>query len=260
MNITGYIYEAGKPHIDKYMIGGGACGEEIAKQFPQFAIFDKLHLSDVNGAPMYAIENGFYHLTVTGVKVAADYLRISENEAQKLKDTCKDKAVFGYTLLKMGLIDKWKNEANEAIKILEELTGKKFIDNSTKLQPMLTAEKIQEIEQKINGGFYSPENVDKRQNEEIEFKKSMLRAEIEAEYKKAKKKAKNDYSIQLFVLECGIGLNNYIYYNHTNTVSFNWKGYEVPITNEEFNKVLEYAKTYTGQLPKSVKFELSKNK
>jgi hypothetical protein len=60
-SITAEIYPSGR-HGDRNIICAGACGNEVAKNFPEFKVFDDLHLSDVNGAPMYAIGNGFYHL------------------------------------------------------------------------------------------------------------------------------------------------------------------------------------------------------
>jgi len=258
-SITAMMYEAGKPKIDKYCIGGGACGETIAKEFPEFAIFDKLHLSDVNGCPMYAISNGWYHLTVTGVEVAANYLRISLDETSYLKEHCKEKELFNYYLLNMGIIDKWKKEANEGIELLEKLTGKKFVDNSTKMQPIIKdINHLTDITEKVKNGYFSPEKMEERANEKNEAIKQKVKSEILDEYNKALQDAKDNYSIQLFILECGIGLNNYIYYSHIKTVSFNWKGYEPKITDEQLNEVLEFSKTYKGYLPENVKFELSK--
>lgn len=45
-----------------YRNGGGAAHDLILRHFPQFADLAALHLSDVDGAPMYALENGFYHM------------------------------------------------------------------------------------------------------------------------------------------------------------------------------------------------------
>ena len=60
--ITATIYEKGKPQTDRNMIAGGCCHEEILKAHPELKIFVDLHLCDYSGAPMYAEENGFYHL------------------------------------------------------------------------------------------------------------------------------------------------------------------------------------------------------
>ena len=68
---------------------GGCCHEIILEHFPQFADLVALHLSDHDGAPMYAVENGFYHLGGTRWQrpkfdVAAKHFRITEAEARQL--------------------------------------------------------------------------------------------------------------------------------------------------------------------------------
>jgi hypothetical protein len=58
--ITCMVYQKGKPIDDKYFIYGGSSHKDILAVRPDFKIFVDLHLSDVYGVPMYAIENGFY--------------------------------------------------------------------------------------------------------------------------------------------------------------------------------------------------------
>ncbi len=70
---------------------GGCCHDEILKHWPDLAPLAALHLSDMDGAPMHVVENGFYHLGGTHwqapkFKVAADHFRISETEAKALVD------------------------------------------------------------------------------------------------------------------------------------------------------------------------------
>ena len=165
-SITGSVYEAGKLRIDKYMVTGGAIGSYIAKQFPEFAIFNRLHLCDANGVPMYAIANGFYHLTngfydkTKDLKTEfCEYYRVTPEQFDVLA-TAKDQDYYGYLLIKLNILDQWKTEANEAIKLLELLTGDKFKDDSVKSNfDALTPERIAEIEEQINAGYYSAENI-----------------------------------------------------------------------------------------------------
>lgn len=49
-------------HHNGHGEGGGAAHELILQHFPQFADLAALHLSDINGVPMYASENGMYWL------------------------------------------------------------------------------------------------------------------------------------------------------------------------------------------------------
>jgi len=129
--ITGMIWEKGMPLKDQFMCGGGAIGEEIAKNFPEYTIFYKLHLSDYKGIPMYAVENGYYHLKNSPMQVVLDYLRVDEDEYKTLYK-CYDKLNFCITLGGLGIVKRWENEANEAIKLLEKLTGDEFIVDSIK--------------------------------------------------------------------------------------------------------------------------------
>ena len=51
-SITGTVWEKGKPRTDRYMLRGGAMGDQIAKEKPEYAIFNRLHLCDYKGIPM----------------------------------------------------------------------------------------------------------------------------------------------------------------------------------------------------------------
>lgn len=87
-----------KPHFSLTATGqdhgsefGGCCHNEILKHWPDLKSLADLHLSDVDGTPMHALENGFYWLGGThwqkpDFKVAANHFRISESEARNLVD------------------------------------------------------------------------------------------------------------------------------------------------------------------------------
>jgi hypothetical protein len=68
---------------------GGCCHDEILKHWPDLQPLADLHLSDIDGIPMHALENGFYHLGGTHWQrpqfdVAARHFRITEDEAKWL--------------------------------------------------------------------------------------------------------------------------------------------------------------------------------
>lgn len=130
-SITGDIYLHDKPKTDKYYFSGGCIHNDILKHFPEFKIFIDLHLSQYNGVPMYAIENGFYHLKNSSKEISMKYLRITENEYSILVNSY-DKMQLTFLLRDLNIIDRWKSEANKAINILEVLTNTKFIVDSPK--------------------------------------------------------------------------------------------------------------------------------
>lgn len=91
-----YIRGNSSPYFSltcSYRDGGGAAHELILKHFPQFADLAALHLSDVDGSPMYAADNGFFHMGGVDTfgkhnppnwKFAADHFRITEPEVRQL--------------------------------------------------------------------------------------------------------------------------------------------------------------------------------
>lgn len=106
---------------------GGCCHEEVAKAFPEWKKFIPLHLSNEFGQPMYPVDNFIHHI---GQKIGDDklmeYYRCNQEQLDVMKGAVFDKEYFKYCLLATGLIDKWKTDAEEAIKYLEEATGEKF--------------------------------------------------------------------------------------------------------------------------------------
>jgi len=92
-SVTGDLYENGR-HV--------ACGclhEDILEALPELKPLVDLHLSDLEGVPMHAFENGFYWLTKiiglpvphlpdqdekTCLKIFMEHMRIDEGEAHQI--------------------------------------------------------------------------------------------------------------------------------------------------------------------------------
>lgn len=97
----------------------------LQEHFPEFKQFISLHLSNFEGKPMYYLQNGFY--LMKNQNDVIKYLRITENELASL-NKAMDIQVFEFLLINLGIIDRWKNEANEAIKLIETLTNCKWVN------------------------------------------------------------------------------------------------------------------------------------
>lgn len=255
--ITADIYEAGKPKTDRYFISGGCCHDDIAKAFPEFIPFIKLHLCDYEGIPMYAVENGFYHLRNgfnntrpedSDFKAEfCEYYRITKDQFDIL-NASKNKLQYALHLDRLGILAQWREEANKAIEQLEQLTGKSFLVDSVKTQYHApTPEQIQAEQEKEESGYYTPEAEAQRAKQE----ESKIIAKLEAERNKEIKKANTEFEVKRQVLIIGgkKALDNCIFYSHSNTVAFNWRGYDQ--ISEEL------IKTIADQiiLPEGVKIE-----
>lgn len=240
------------------LCASNCCHEEILKCFPQFKTFIDLGLCNHYGAPMYPVENGFYHLKNSDKEKTMNYLRITETEYNTLRDSAEDEAYFTYLLYTLGIVDRWEQESLKAIKQLEALTGNTWENpykpENERFVLRLTDEERTLIENRIKDGYYTSEAIQARKDQKKREEYEKKRNEIIADCEKSIQEAENKKLVMLAVLDAGISLKNAIYYNHSNELAFNWNDYETKITQEQFD---EFVKTVDKtKLPENITFKL----
>jgi hypothetical protein len=242
------------------MISGGAMGEELAKHFPEFKIFNDLHLCDYTGVPMYAIANGFYHLKEGFNNTKADspqfkmefckYYRISPDQFDILKKA-RTKIEYGIFLNELGILKQWKKQADEGIKLLEELTGVKFLVDSERTQlDAPTNEQIEDFRAKVKSGYFTPKAIKGRDDEKAN---KIIQDKIDSINKSIELKKEEIKVIKALAKAGGLkAVENAIFYNHTRQLNFNWKGYG-SLSVDEIDKIKARIK-----LPKGVTITIDK--
>lgn len=257
-SLTGSCYEAGKRKTDKNCLLSGACGDDIAKEFPEYAIFNNLYLCDYLGIPMYCASNGFYFLQhgfdryKNGETIKSKFCelyRVTEIQFDILSNA-KSKTHFAILLEQNGIFEQWKQEADKAIKQLEELTGNEFIVDSIKTQYDKPTDEEKEAElNKIKNGYYSAESEAKRAKE-VELKELH---NIDDEENKKIENIKLEYKVKRIMLSAGKKVyNNYIFYNYDNTIAFNWKTFDDnKLSDKEIQEVKDLI---SNKLPNGVTF------
>jgi hypothetical protein len=245
-SITGEVYEAGKPKIDRNLISAGCCHDEILKAFPEFKIFVDLHLCDYLGNPMYATANGYYHLkngfnnTQTNSKdfesKFCNYYRISKDDFKSLAKA-ESKTHYAILLLELNIPAKWKKQAEFAIKKLEQLTGNEFLIDSVKNNfGMPSDEELAAEKEKLNTGYYSQSAKETRHKEAVEKSINDLRQSAN----KAINAINTELNIKIELFKIGGKdlLDKAIYYTHRNEICFNWRGYGAKISQSEADEIM----------------------
>lgn len=236
-SITADVYKKAK-NGRWVWVEGGCQHDLISRRFPELKRFIPLHLCSHDGLPMYPVENGTYHVFNSPEIVANEYLRLSDGELQKLNADPKDHAYFKYMLFHLGIVARWKQEAEEFISFLEDKTGVKWKNPYTPEQEhfrlTISEEEKRDIEQRIRQGYYTSEAIAKRREDEKRSLTEKKRNEILKRYADTELKARNERDIMLCILDSGMPVDNVIYYPSSSKVVFNWKEYGSKITQEQF--------------------------
>lgn len=223
---------------DRAFLYGGCCHEEILAVRPDLKLFVDLHLCDYLGTPMYPIANGFYHLhngtndkPMTSEEFC-EYYRITPEQYYQLYKAM-DKVHYSIILESMPEIRKnWQSQADAAIVLLEQWTGKKFLIDSKRTQwDGATDEEKELFNTRLASGYYTEEAEKHRKIDAINNKAEKIKQDAQKRADKEIKEAQQKVAVLLNIGEDV--LDNIIIYNHDNTVSFNWKSYGRNFTTEE---------------------------
>lgn len=116
----------------KELESGGADHTTILELRPDLKIFADLHLSDLSGLPMHAIENG-WHWLQNDHKAFRSYLRLTDTQYSDIMEIYERETDFNWAKLRFteyilrNLVPIWNDEALKAIKLFHELKGRLFV-------------------------------------------------------------------------------------------------------------------------------------
>ena len=102
--------EIDKRHKEPFSCG--ACGEDVESVFPELKDLFEFHLRDINGEPMYTIENGMYFIEENNVDAVKEHFLV-DNVDDIVK--IKTKEELQEYLNKHNLYAKWKHQAETLI-------------------------------------------------------------------------------------------------------------------------------------------------
>ncbi len=160
-DFTAEFSDEGNNPQDKYFSftgeidgGSGACGDEIVKVYPAFKVLNELHLANLSGEPMYALENGFYHFKEAGYKIEAlsNYwkVKLTEDQTFVLSDAIKNYTDVGRKRVVAEVMEAirplWKAKVEEAYRLVKstpsDLTE---IDEDINLEDFDSPEKVRSL-------------------------------------------------------------------------------------------------------------------
>ena len=250
-SITADFWKLERPKTDKNWIMSGCCHEEILKIRPDLKIFVDLHLNDFRGYPMYYIENGFYHLKNMPKNKFMEYAKVDE-EGYKLLKKASDKDEYGYLLInKLENHKIWEKLAEEAMKILEELTGKVFESKGTRLYDIDKYKTLNFPED-----WFEDERVEKRRKESLLYKINEKVSAMEKEHKRKIEEMQNEFSIKKSLMQLGfLDLFNTRHYLDKREFHINVKkivlstGYKIENSNSSYTFTQDDYEKMHIQLP-----------
>lgn len=198
-------------------ISGAIC-DIIAYLKPEFEKFNRLHLCNHLGQPMY-IDNIRYHINEgkSNQEISEMYNISDMGAVEILRNASDNKDLFYYLVFRLGVADTWRKLANEAIQEIESKSGTILkIEGKDRVYKQLPKEDCELLENLYQLGYASKVQKELRDKARKEAQKEKELREIEKEYE-----------IKKAVISYGISWNNVIFYDPKNELCFNWSdGYK----------------------------------
>lgn len=257
-SITADVYEKDKRGIwREYM--GGCCHDHILSLKPELAPFAALHLSTWQGIPMHSAANAWYWFqgmhpeaadskyhsgTGSSAKtpeecraIFADHIRATPEQVQQIEGMLPRSQVELQVIIEdIGFLEQWQREAQAAIRQLEEWTGQKFESNATRgFWEPVAPETRQLIAERRASGYYSPEQVAKRDEEKRQAARAKRIQKIRDDHAAKCKEREQDFRLDIWFAENFDTKPNVIWYRHSNELAANWTSTEKLMTREEFD-------------------------
>lgn len=220
-----------------YTYISGAISDIIAYFKPELEKFNRLHLCNHLGQPMY-IDNIRYSINEGKTnKQITEMYNISNLEAiEILRNASDNKELFYYLVFRLGIAETWEKQAEKAIREMEAKTGLTLkIENKDKVYKQFDEKDCETLENLYQLGFASKQAKQYRAQQAAEEKKAKGLAEIEKEFAKAVEKAKRIYEVKKAVISYGISWNNVVFYDHKNELCFNWLDYSDKVPSDVIN-------------------------
>lgn len=244
-------------------IYGGCCHDEIAKHFPELVPFIPLHCSNEFGQPVYPVENLIFHIGQReSIEKLCQGYRVTEKELEVLSNAVIDKDFFRYQLFKLGIVDRWKKEADAAISWLEEKTGETFTHTENPKHTLLDDESCRDMEKRVMSGEFTCAAIQAKkeaihkawQNEQV--------AEINAKYEQNCEFINRKHELALWCVE-NVPTQNYSFWAYNGIgyedkpnfqLKLNAYSWKSKITEEEYQAFLEHI-----QIPDGLEISLEKS-
>lgn len=201
-----------------YTYISGAIADIITYFKPELEKFNRLHLCNHLGQPMY-IDNIRYHINEgkSNQEISEMYNISDMGAVEILRNASDNKDLFYYLVFRLGVADTWRKLANEAIQEIESKSDTILkIEGKDRVYKQLPKEDCKLLENLYQSGYASKVQKELRDKARKEAQKEKELREIEKEYE-----------IKKAVISYGISWNNVIFYDHKNELCFNWSdGYK----------------------------------